>query len=345
LQRAKNIYLLYNTESEGLDAGEKSRFITQLEVEKQPNHTLTHEIYNAVLPETAYQPMVIPKSEAVLLRLKEIAENGFSPSALTSYIRNPIQFYFQKILRIREVEEVEENIALNTLGTIIHETLKVLYEPFIGKFISENDILNGFKKIDDEVLKQFKLVYKEGEIKKGRNLLAFEVAKRNVSNFLKVELESIKNGDAIKILALEQTFERILNHPSLPFPVLIRGNVDRIEERNGIIRIIDYKTGKVEKGSVALKSWKGLTEDIKNDKIIQVLAYAYMFEKEANNKPIEAGIISFKNLRGGFLPFNFKEEKNENTVINTEILDNYLAQMILLLNEILDETIPFKEKV
>ena len=61
LQRAKNIYLLYNTESEGLDAGEKSRFITQLEVEKQPNHTLTHEIYNAVLPETAYKPMVVEK--------------------------------------------------------------------------------------------------------------------------------------------------------------------------------------------------------------------------------------------------------------------------------------------
>jgi hypothetical protein len=56
--------------------------------------------------------------------------------------------------------------ALNTLGTIIHETLKVLYEPFIGKFISESAILNCFKQIDAEVLKQFKLVYKEGEIKK-----------------------------------------------------------------------------------------------------------------------------------------------------------------------------------
>ncbi|MEN9909280.1 MAG: hypothetical protein RLZZ540_2429, partial [Bacteroidota bacterium] len=65
LQRAKNIYLLYNTESEGLDAGEKSRFITQLEVEKQSNHNLSHEIYNAVLPETAYSPMVIEKSTAV----------------------------------------------------------------------------------------------------------------------------------------------------------------------------------------------------------------------------------------------------------------------------------------
>ncbi|WP_413999581.1 PD-(D/E)XK nuclease family protein [Flavobacterium sp. W1B] len=345
LQRAKNIYLLYNTESEGLDAGEKSRFITQLEVEKQRNHTLKHEIYNAVLPETAYKPMVIEKSEAVMLRLKEIADVGFSPSALTSYIRNPIQFYFQKILRIREVEEVEENIALNTLGTIIHETLKALYDPFVGKFISEKDIDNCFNLIDDEVLKQFKIVYKEGEIKKGRNLLAFEVAKRNVFNFLKVEQESIKSGDAIKIIALEKTFERVLEHSSLPFPVLIKGNVDRIEERNGTIRIIDYKTGKVEKANVTLKSWKGLIEEIKNDKIIQVLAYAYMYEKEANSKPIEAGIISFKNLKSGFLPFNFKEEKEAQLIINEEVMTNYLEQIVLLLKEILDQAIPFEEKV
>jgi hypothetical protein len=345
LQRAKNIYLLYNTESDGLDAGEKSRFITQLEVEKQPNHNLSHEIYNAVLPETAYKPMVIEKSDRVMDRLKEIANVGFSPSALTSYIRNPIQFYFQKILRIREVEEVEENIALNTLGTIIHETLKVLYEPFIGKFISEAAIENCFKLIDAEVLKQFKAVYKEGEIKKGRNLLAFEVAKRNVSNFLKVELESIKAGDAIKIIALEKTFQRTLTHPSLPFPVLIKGNVDRIEERNGTIRIIDYKTGKVEKASVTLKTWKGLTEEIKNDKIIQVLAYAFMYENVVNGKPIEAGIISFKNLKSGFLPFNFKEERDSEFIINDTIMNNYLEQIVLLLQEILDQEIPFEEKV
>jgi len=350
LQRAKNIYLLYNTESEGLDAGEKSRFITQLEVEKQSNHNLSHEIYNAVLPETAYTPMVIEKSPAVMERLKKIAEEGFSPSALTSYIRNPIQFYFQKILRIREVEEVEENIALNTLGTIIHETLLALYTPFIGKFISESDIENCFKLIDAEVLKQFKIVYKEGEIKKGRNLLAFEVAKRNVFNFLKVELESIKEGDAIKIMALEQTFGRELKHPALPFPVLIKGNVDRIEERtpkngNTKIRIIDYKTGKVDKTNVTLKTWNGLTQELKNDKIIQILAYAFMYENEANGKPIEAGIISFKNLKSGFLPFQFKEDKDVQQIINDEVMTNYLEQIVLLLKEILDETIPFEEKI
>ena len=345
LQRAKNIYLIYNTESEGLDAGEKSRFITQLEVEKQAKHNLSHEIYNALLPETAYQPIKIPKSEAVMERLKEIAEKGFSPSALTSYIRNPIDFYFQKILRISEVEEVEENIALNTLGTIIHGTLEALYTSYIGKFLSETAILGCFKLLDDEVLKQFKLVYKEGEIKKGRNLLAFEVAKRNVSNFLKVEMERIKNGDAIKILELEKTFERKLEDPSLPFPVLIKGNVDRIEECNGIIRIIDYKTGKVEKPNVTLKSWNGLSEDIKNDKIIQILAYAFMYENEASNKSMEAGIISFKNLKSGFLPFSFKEGKEVNTTIDSVVLNEYLEQMVLLLKDILDEKKPFEEKV
>jgi hypothetical protein len=302
LQRAKNIYLIYNTENDGLDAGERSRFITQLEVEKQSAHNLTFDIYNPLLPASAYTPMIVPKSDAVMERLKEIATTGFSPSALTSYIRNPIDFYFQKILRIREVEEVEENIALNTLGTIIHETLKALYDPFIDKHISERDITNCFKLLDDEVLKQFKLVYKEGEIKKGRNLLAFEVAKRNVSNFLKMELESIKNGDAITIIALEKTFEREFHHPDLPFPVLIKGNVDRIELRNGKVRIIDYKTGKVEKASVTLKSWNGLTDELKNDKIIQVLAYAFMFEPLAKDIPMEVGIISFKNLKSGFLP-------------------------------------------
>ncbi len=345
MQRAKNIYLIYNIDSEGLDAGEKSRFITQLEFEKQPNHTITHEIYNAVLPDIAYTPIQIPKSESVLLRLKEIAEKGFSPSALTSYIRNPIDFYFQKILHIREVEEVEENIALNTLGTIIHETLKTLYEPFIGKYISEMDIQKSISLIDETVLNQFKIVYKEGEIKKGRNLLAYEVAKRNVLNFLKLEIDSIIKGDAIKIIALEHTYERILNHSSLPFPILIKGNVDRIEERNGVIRIIDYKTGKVDKANVTLKTWKGLTEDIKNDKIIQVLAYAFMYESQTNGIPVEAGIISFKNLKSGFLPFTFKEDKEETTIITTEILEKYIAEIVKLIQEILDESQPFLEKV
>lgn len=345
LQRAKNIYLLYNTESDGLDGGEKSRFITQLEVENQPKHVLTHDIYNTEVPTVAYQPVIVPKSEQVMVRLREIAAKGFSPSALTSYIRNPIQFYMQKILRISEVEEVEENIALNTLGTIIHETLKALYDPYIGTFLTAAIIKDCINTIDAEVLRQFKEVYKEGEIKKGRNLLAFEVAKRNIFNFLKLELQEIEQGDAVKLLALEHTYERLLEHPGLPFPVLIKGNVDRIELRNGKVRIVDYKTGKVEARDVVLKQWHKLTAESKTDKIIQVLAYAFMYAPYLEGKEMEVGIISFKNLRSGFMPFTFKEDKVGLTVVTAEISENYIEQLVLLLNEILDPAIPFEEKV
>lgn len=344
LQRAKQVFLLYNTESEGLDAGEKSRFITQLAVDRQAAHELSLELHNSPLPTTPVALMQIPKSEAVLARLAELAETGFSPSSITSYIRNPIGFYFQKILRIKETEEVEETIALNTLGTIIHETLFELYTPFQGKFLSEAGIQDCLTQIEAVVAKHFKAQYKEGEIKKGRNLLAFEVAKRNVHNFLHYELEQLKLGDAVQIVALETRLARTLVHPKLPCDVLFSGNVDRIELRNGVLRIIDYKTGKVEKNSLLLKSWTGLTQEIAHDKIIQVLAYAYMYTDSYMPEKLEAGIISFKNLKAGFMPFSFKSEKEVSTQIDRAKLDDYIEEIVELLLEMFNPAIPFTEK-
>jgi hypothetical protein len=278
-------------------------------------------------------------------RLQEIATKGFSPSALTSYIRNPIDFYLSKILQIRDVDDVEENIALNTLGTIIHEVLRALYEPHIGKFLTEADIEQCRSRVDDEVFRQFKEVYKEGEIKKGRNLLAYEVAKRNVFNFLKMESECLKADDAVRILFLEKRFERVLQHPKLPFDVLIVGSVDRIEERNGIIRIIDYKTGKVEQNQVVLKNWEGLTEEIKNDKIIQILAYAFMLAPVFPERKMEAGIISFKNMKCGFLPFELVQDKVRSAIVGQDVLESYTEELVNLLLMILDQKESFTEKI
>ncbi len=345
LQRAKNVFLLYNTESEGFDAGEKSRFITQIEIENRPNHSISHEIFNAAMPKVTSKLRSIYKSDLVLNRLHEIAESSFSPSALTSYIRNPFAFYLERILRVREIEEVEETIAANTLGTIIHESLRSFYKPYEGKILTKS-VLQGFLNlIEEEVRNQFKLIYREGEINKGRNLLAFEVAKRHLQNFIKKEIQAVDDGDVIRILAIETTFQRWLSDPKLPCPVLIKGNVDRIEERNGIVRVIDYKTGKVERRNMVLKTWDGLTKELKNDKIIQVLAYSYMFMEDSTISQMEAGIISFKNLSAGFLPFIFKSENNENSIITKEVLQYFTNEIVVLLQEIFDPTIPFEEKL
>ena len=348
LLRAKNVWLLYNTDNEGIDAGEKSRFITQLEIEKQPKHTITSTIYNAVLPEKAYEPVTIPKTDIILTRLKEIAsDKGFSPSSLTNYIRNPIQFYMQRILRINEAEDVEENIAANTLGTIIHNALEELYTPYLNQFLALHHIAVMEEKIDEVILKHFKETYKEGEITKGKNLLAFEVAKRNVYNFLQFEKKDIEAGVSIKVMLLEAKLFCEIEVKSLPFPIKIAGKVDRIEERNGTIRIIDYKTGKVLGNSLKVNDFNDLTSDIKNEKIIQLLCYALMFENHElkQNKEVSAGIVSFKNMKNGFLPFGLGKGKDAELVISTEILKDFKSELESLIVEIFNVEIPFKEKI
>lgn len=348
LVRAKNVWLLYNTDNEGIDAGEKSRFITQLEIEKQPNHHLTSTVYNAILPEKAYEPVLIPKTIKILDRLQEIAtQKGFSPSSLTNYIRNPLQFYKQRILHINEAEDVEENIAANTLGTIIHNALEELYKPYLNQFLALQHIDHMEAKIDAVILKHFKEEYKEGEITKGKNLLAFEVAKRNVYNFLQVEKKAVAAGEAIKVLLLEAPLSCEIQFESLPFPIKIAGTVDRIEERNGAVRIIDYKTGKVEGNSLKLDDFMELTSDIKNEKIIQLLCYAMMFENHdlRQNRQVSAGIISFKNMKNGFLPFGIGKGKETDILITKEIIDDFKMVLKLLILEIFNPEIPFKEKV
>jgi hypothetical protein len=348
LLRAKNVWLLYNTDNEGIDAGEKSRFITQLEIEKQPKHNITSTIYNAVLPEKAYEPVTIPKTDKILARLHEIATvKGFSPSSLTNYIRNPLQFYMQRILRINEADEVEENIAVNTLGTIIHNALEELYTPYLNQFLAFHHIEAMEAKIDEIILKHFKEIYKEGEITKGKNLLAFEVAKRNVYNFLQLEKKDIEEGQAIKVLLLEASLSCEIEVKSLSFSIKIAGKVDRIEEREGAIRIIDYKTGKVDGNSLKIQDFDDLTSDIKNEKIIQLLCYALMFENHElkQNREVSAGIVSFKNMKNGFLPFGLGKGKEAELVISNDILEDFKSELEKLIIEIFNPEISFKEKI
>lgn len=344
LKRAKNIFLLYNSDSEGLDAGEKSRFVTQLLLDPQPNHTIKVRNYFAKTPETVREQMVVEKSEALQHRLREIASGkGFSPSAIANYMRNPVQFYLQRVLGIREIDEVEENIALNTLGTIIHGSLEHLYEPFVGKMLTMEMVDEMMQNSEQKVSEQFRLNYSDMADKQGKNLLAFEVAKRNVYHFLKLEKEQIEAGDEVQIISLEQKLETVIEDALLPYPVVLSGIADRIEIRNGVLRILDYKTGKVELNQVQIKDIKGLTLDLKFEKAIQLLIYGLMYRRKTN-LPVQAGIYSFKNRKTGYLMFGLKQDSNMKEYIDDEVLKDFQAELVQLLAEILNPGIPFEEK-
>lgn len=345
--RAKNIYLLYNSETDDFGSGEQSRFITQLEIAKSTGN-LDHSkvTKNTIIPKFISDPITlkeIKKSDDILARLHELAKQGFSPSSLSSYIRNPLDFYKRKILGIKEFNKVEETVAANTFGTIIHDTLENLYQPFIGEFITINEIKNLKNKINIEVTKQFDKHYSLKAITTGKNYLSFEIAKQFVLNFLNFEISYLEENKKIKILALEEELALYVPIEGLPYSVKIKGKVDRIDMVDGVIRIIDYKTGTVSNKQLQIKDWDLLTTDESYSKSFQVLTYAYLYSQlnaqniNSEGTKMESGVISFKNLKSGFMNVN-------STLITQKTLDQYLIQLNNLILEIFNLEIPFMEK-
>tara|TARA_R110002072_G_scaffold22615_1_gene79319 strand:+ start:149298 stop:152057 length:2760 start_codon:yes stop_codon:yes gene_type:complete len=347
LHRATDITLLYNNHSEGLNAGEKSRFLLQLELENNPNHHLENVILSPKIKIENQSLKTVYKNELVLQRLEEIAEKGFSPSALTSYIRNPMDFYYQKVLKINEFQEVEETVAANTLGTIVHDTLEAFYKPLEGQYLSLGVLQEMKAQIESQVTEQFVKTFKGGTFSHGKNLIIYEVAKRYISNFIDFEISEIVAGNRIQILQIERKLYVTIPMEELNFPVKIGGTVDRVDEYNGTLRIIDYKTGKVEQKDVEIVDWDEITADYKYSKAFQILAYATMINKDLPIDQAEAGIISFKNLNQGFLKFGTKEKsgsKNKVQIVTPNILKTYSSELKKLILEICDPTIPFTEK-
>lgn len=334
LQRAKNVFILYNTEQDHFGSGEKSRFIIQLEMMKK---NILHKIITPKIISKPNKLKEIQKNSAIQERLIELAAKGISPSTITSFLYNPIQFYKQKVLQIKEFNDVEETIAHNTLGTVVHETLDDLYRPHIGNYLKSTDIVAMEKVAKDLVTSKFTKHFINGNITTGKNRLIFEVANRFVSNFLSKEKELLQDeNNQLKIIATEQNLSVEIEIDGFNFPFKIHGNVDRIDELNGVLRIIDYKTGKVTKSNLKVNNTEKLREE-KFHKAVQVLLYAFLFTKSTSfdfSKPLHAGIYSFKNLNEGFLQIDFAEQrKSPENLISEEKLNDFLAVLKMYIKE------------
>lgn len=345
IQRAKNVHLIYNTEVDALKGGEKSRFIRQIEFEGI--HKINQLIINSYTPKNEENLIKISKTNEIINDLKNLAKKGFSASSILSYIREPLTFYYKKILKIPDELRVEETIESNTLGTVIHESLKEIYKPLINKFITIEYLKAQLKKLDKIVKNQFKIIYNNGQFKSGKNLIILEVAIKYISDFIKIEIESIMSGDSIQIIGIEEDFNVKFQSEKFKDEINLKGQIDRIDNFNGKLRIIDYKTGKkIEKRELNLSNWENLEMDY--DKIknwFQLLFYAYAYNMTNNqNLPTEVGIISFKNLKSGLLKFNFGTRFDNKSIISDDILKNYKILLENILTEIMDSNMSFVEK-
>ena len=185
----------------------------------------------------------------------------------------------------------------------------------------------------------------DGNTNTGKNYLSYHVIIKYIQDFIDLELKELENH-TIKILALEEKLKLDLEVPGIDSPVLLKGKLDRIDEFNGVTRIIDYKTGKVERRNVEIKDWDCLIEDEQYSKAFQLLCYSYMYLKIHPNKELLAGIISVKNLREGLLMYAKKEAvgSQKTSIIGDATLITFENHLYKLIREIFNPEVPFLEK-
>ncbi len=347
IQRAENIYLLYNTKADDFGGGEMSRFLTQLMIDKEED--ITHRSVVTPIHKNIKIAKKIIKTPEVMDVLKAYFKKGISPSRITDYMNDPLEFYKKMVLKIRETDKVEEEVAHNTLGTVVHDSLEFLYKPYLGKTLMVKDLKKMKLEASSMVASKFKEYFKEGDIKKGKNRLISEVANQFVLNFLNKELEEIKTGKNIVVKDLEKEYHITLTTPK-GNEVALKGKIDRVDEVDGLRRIVDYKTGKVETKDLKLADLSIATSDYKFHKIVQVMTYVLLYTEvqkfDIEKYTLETGIYSFKNFKPGFLAMNFSSNnyKKDHT-ISKDNLEQFKQSLCNLIDEILDNKLTFVENL
>lgn len=339
LQRAENVHLLYNSEADAMGAGEKSRFITQIQIES--GHELKFKVAAPRIDASALQKTKIEKTPSVMEALYNWTQKGISPSSLNAYLRNPLDFYQRYVLGLEDFEEAEEIVGARIMGNIVHETLEVLYKPLLQKVLIPSDFEPLLEQINAVLEEKFQKHYKSGEYKSGKNLLIYKIAETFVENVLKNDQRTAAQAEFV-LWDLEKKSE-VKFHLNDGREVKLKGVIDRIDSLNGKKRIIDYKTGSVKVESLRIKEeeFAKIFLENKKDKALQLLFYAYLYFPHAmGNETAQFGIYPLKFPKKDLLLL----ENEKQTDFSHEIIEQTREYLSSLIEEILNPEIPFEEE-
>ena len=338
LQNAKRINLYYNNIADLSGMGEPSRFIRQLEYEYAKNNanaTLEHIQYKSPIINKKQDKIVVRKNDEMLDKIKKL-----SPTSIGVYVRCPLQFYWKNIEKIED-KSLDEEIQVNVVGSIIHGTLDYFYRYFGKEIISlglfDEMYKKHFKECYDKSL-EFN-GFKKGLPETGFNYLNETVIESMLRNFIKYEREFLAAGNKMSIIDTEIELENEIEYQG--HKVILHGFADRIDKVNDEIRVIDYKTGKVNPYDVKINDKVvGITEMA--EKSIQLMIYKYLYLKEHRDIPddkIKPGIVGFQKLSHGLYNLEISEA-HELSKSFEETCDTYFKD---LLAEIFNKDILFAQ--
>lgn len=311
LQRAENISLVYNTATEGLNRGEMSRFMLQLLMES--NHSVTRFNLTSGIELTAARTLSIQKTPEILdtLRQRYILEGArsLSPTALNSLLECPLRFYFHYVAGLQEPDQVSEDIDGAMLGNFFHHAAEYIYtsillrksarpsnqdavlkairektlnteikagtlrgiidaadlDPWLKNVQSIEQVVDLFFRIDFFQLNE----HEEAPQYNGEQL----VRRTIVTGFLKTLLKLDRDRTPFELLGLELPVVGELQN----LDVRIGGTIDRLDRKDGVLRILDYKTGGNPKTPVDVEAL--FAEDAERaSHVFQIFLYASILQ-------------------------------------------------------------------
>jgi len=376
LQRAEHVTVMYNSSPDHSTKGQMSRFLLQLMVEAKNNQYIRKQIASEA-PIGESHNVIVEKSPEVIQRLHQLYDLNadgtvsFSPSSLNSLISCPLRFYFAKLLGLQRQDELSDEVQSNEFGTIFHAAMQYYYEDLAvqlnRKLIQPTDFpdfmfrdeedrdlkrTNEYKefysKIERYVDKSFKINYfrladDEATMPEmsGLQLMNRDAVVRYVIKMLRVDAQYAP----FEIMGTEEKcdIELPIEIPDKSqVKIRIVGTIDRLDKKEGIIRILDYKTGG-ESSAFDSVSELFVQDEKRYAYGLQVFLYSYMYAMKNGNKSVKPAIAYLQKCKSPedtnvMIGRKYKQE----VVSANEYFDELREGLSGVIRNLFDPTIPFE---
>lgn len=255
LQRAERITLMYNTSSDGLNRGEWSRFMLQFLIEWP--HLITRQFLEAGQSPQGTSSITVEKTPDVMRQMQSLFDvranpkAKFSPSALNYYLDCPLKFYYRYVAGLSAPDEVSAEIDSATFGSIFHYAAEHIYKDLTthGKVINKEaleTLLRNEVKLQDYVDTAFKKLFfnvpqNEKPEYNGVQLINSAVIARYLKQLLQNDLRYAPFTFIASEMEVDEPID--IQTPKGVIKSRIGGIIDRMDSKDGTLRIVDYKTG------------------------------------------------------------------------------------------------------
>ncbi len=353
IERAESLYMLYSSAADEKGTGEPSRYIRQLEYETDFDITYSNVGVEVSLSES--DVIEVEKSDAVFDKLLRFTrDKALSPTAFSTYVKCPLRFYFNVVELLRPEDELEETVDNMTFGNIFHEAADMLYSQIKGD-AEPNLRLTELRErgevercVDAAIAKVYfgregePLPQLGGELLIIRNIVR-EYLGANLLNY------DIRNHDFV----VAETESKVqmpirIEVSGEAFDVRLGGRADRIDSlNNGMLRVIDYKTGKPRlnyNGINALFHGEPIATN-RESNIINTLLYSMMLSYERGRDVRPELYYVGSMVRDDYSPrfVETVERKSHTIEAYSEVAAEFEEQLRLTLREMFDRKTPFRQ--